>query len=135
LHYQYELLVDKHAGTKGVPSEFTPKSFFGQLKNILVVTLSASKPLKLSAPTTLILAVIHSCNVDAHDDLDIHYYKNLGRTEVVDMTAVQCVVGRVKVGGRWAILDRSGSMARAYYDPDEEDHNDGQQAQDGGEND
>jgi hypothetical protein len=61
--------------------------------------------------------------------------ENLGWTEAVDMTAVQCVVGQVKVSGQWAILDCSGSMAQAYYDPDEEDHDDGQQAQDRDEND
>jgi hypothetical protein len=72
------LLVDKHANTKGVPSEFVPKSFFGQLDNLLMVKLPANKPLKLFTPTTLILMVIHSCNVDAHNDLDIHYYKKFG---------------------------------------------------------
>jgi len=33
--------------------------------------------------------------------LDMHYYKKLGRTDVVDIRAVQCLVGRVRDRGWW----------------------------------
>jgi len=46
------------------------------------------------------------------------YYKEEGRLEVVDMTSVQCLVGRVKVGNKWAIIDRSTTLSQPFYDPD-----------------
>ncbi|KAG6822479.1 hypothetical protein H0H92_013719, partial [Tricholoma furcatifolium] len=92
--------------------EFEPRSFFGQLDTILVVPLPATTNLELAEPTTLILAAVHSCTILAHNDLDVHYYKQLGRTEVVDVSSIQCLVRRIKVGNMWAIIDHSGSMAR-----------------------
>ena len=56
-------------------------------------------------------------------DLDINFYTNLGRYEVVDITSIQCLVRRVKDRGQWAIIDRSGALARAIYIPAEDDDN------------
>jgi hypothetical protein len=44
----------------------------------------------------------------------MHYYRNQdGFTELVDITSVQCLVGRVFDRGWWTIIDRSGKLARA----------------------
>lgn len=52
--------------------------------------------------------------------LDINYYRQAsGQIQVIDLACVQCVVGRVLSRGRWAIIDRSGSMARAIFVDDE----------------
>jgi hypothetical protein len=40
----------------------------------------------------------------------IYSYKEFGAEEVVDMKTVQCVVGRVKNGGEWSIVDRSDNV-------------------------
>ena len=48
----------------------------------------------------------------------MHYFKTHGRTEVVDITTVQCLVGRVKDRGTWTIIDRSGNLARATFELD-----------------
>ena len=45
---------------------------------------------------------------------------------MVDITSVQALVGRVKVqvgGGGWAIIDRSGALARATYEEEAEADN------------
>ena len=56
----------------------------------------------------------------SHAVLDLHYYKKLGRTDVYDITVVQCVIGRVRLErGEFAIIDRSGSLARAIYVEDD----------------
>lgn len=69
---------------------------------------------------TLVLAEIHTCQVIAsHRNLDIHYYKNLGRREIVDADTIACVVGRVRDRDQWAIIDRSGALSRAVYVADE----------------
>lgn len=47
--------------------------------------------------------------------LDIHYYTRDGPIEVVDITTIQRLVGRIRDRDRWAIIDRSGSLSRALY--------------------
>jgi hypothetical protein len=61
--------------------------------------------LKLADPTTIILAVIQT--VKATLDNDIYYYTEFGVNEVVDLTTMQAVVGRILDRGKWAIIDRS----------------------------
>ncbi|KAK0477207.1 hypothetical protein EDD18DRAFT_1087747, partial [Armillaria luteobubalina] len=47
---------------------------------------------------------------------------SLGQLHVTDITAVQCLVGRVPCGeNKWAVIDRSGSLARAVYLGDNEE--------------
>lgn len=69
---------------------------------------------------TIFLAAIQTCTnpTRATNGLDLHYYTKMGRIEVVDMTCVQCLVGRVKdpvVNNGWIIIDRSGNQARAVF--------------------
>ena len=77
--------------------------FFGQLNHILVLELPPAPQLDLTEPTTLILALIQKVNVVLKDS--IYSYKEFGVEEVVDLKTVQCVVGRVKNRGEWAIID------------------------------
>ena len=37
-----------------------------------------------SNPEILIFGAILTCNIEEHNDMDMHYYKMHGRTEVVD---------------------------------------------------
>lgn len=55
--------------------------------------------------------------------LDIHSFsKERDSLEVVDITSVQCLVGRIKYQkDNWAIIDRSGKLARAMYREGEEE--------------
>lgn len=114
------MLVDIHAKNRRRAPEFVPKAFYGQLQNIFVVQLPASPELELDEPTTLILAGIQSCELDKQiSALKMPLYSKMGRYEVVDMSCVQCLVGRVYDGKRWAIIDRSGDLQRSFYVPDE----------------
>jgi hypothetical protein len=88
--------------------DFEEKTFFGQLKRILVLELPATPRLNLVEPTTLILALIQEVKVTLKDG--IFFYKDFGVEEVVDLKTVQCVVGRVKCRGEWAIIDRSDNV-------------------------
>jgi hypothetical protein len=73
--------------------------------------------------TTYILAAIRMCVVENTPaelkELDFHCYSKLGKLDVVDMMAVQCLVGRVPDGMGWVIIDRSGSLARATINDDD----------------
>jgi hypothetical protein len=105
---QYEMEVDKNARYPKRPIVLESRIFFGQLKHIFVIKLGASPILKLTEETTLILAVIRACaNPQMKGENGIRYYSREGHLEVVDMNCVQCLVGRVKDGNEWAIIDRS----------------------------
>ena len=95
-----------------------PETFYGQLQHIFVVKNPGATQLLVGEPEILILGAILTCDIEEKNDLDMHYYKNHGRTEVVDITTIQCLVGRVKDCGFWTIVDRSGNLARATFELD-----------------
>lgn len=103
---KYEAFVDKYARQRREP-EYEKKIYFGQLQNIFVIQLPAIIPLGLLKPETFFLAAIKTCDVEAFDSLGAQYYSKLRQLEVVDMSCIQCVVGRVKAGRLWALIDRS----------------------------
>lgn len=107
--------MDQNAAYRKRKPQFEIERFYGQLQNILVVKLPAARVLGLKVPTTLILAGIRCCPVVATNTLEMPFYTNPGRFEVVDITSVQCLVGRIQVGNLWAIIDRSGSLGGSYY--------------------
>ena len=110
-HYfiQYTQLVDRYARQKSRTPEFELQNFFGQLQRILVLELPSTPQLNLAMPTTIILALIK--NVKARLTDNIYYYKEPGVDEVVDLTMVQCVIGRIWDRDEWAIIDRSDNVA------------------------
>lgn len=72
--------------------------------------------------THLLLAAVRNCPVtQTHPTLDIQYYEGEGRLEIIDASTIQCLVGRVHDRGRWAIIDRSGALAREFYLEDGEE--------------
>ena len=73
-----------------------------------MLELLPAPQLDLTEPTTLILALIQEVNVTLRDG--IYSYKEFGVEEVVNLKTVQCVVGRVKDRGKWAIIDRSDNV-------------------------
>jgi hypothetical protein len=76
--------------------------------------MPATHDLHLDKAENVILASIKNCPIERQNDLDMHYYRNEdGYTEVVDIAAIQCLVGRVFDRGWWTIIDRSGKLARA----------------------
>jgi hypothetical protein len=117
---KYALLVDANARNKRLAERLKLVTFYGQLRHIFVLTMQPAAELELKEAETIILAAISECKITAHNDLDMHYYRDEGALQVVDISTVQCLVGRIKTtnGRDWAIIDRSGSLARPYYDPD-----------------
>ncbi|KIM37514.1 hypothetical protein M413DRAFT_30969 [Hebeloma cylindrosporum] len=110
---------------------YKPQTFYGQLQHIYVVKFSDScSDARVEPEKPVFLVVIRNCKLKADDTelakLDIHLYAHTGTLDVVDITSLQALVGRVKVqvgGGGWAIIDRSGSLARATYEEEAEADN------------
>jgi hypothetical protein len=114
------MLIDINATRRHQAPEFVLKTFYGQLQHLYLVRFEeANRVLGLDHPTTVIMAAIRNCKVDDKVEvpgLDLHFYSQMGAMNVVDVTALQCLVGRVPDGkDSWAIIDRSGSLARAMY--------------------
>jgi hypothetical protein len=105
---QYTQFVDRHVRHMRKSPDFEQQDFFGQLGRILVLELPSAPKLHLAEPTTVIVAVIREVKAKLMDG--IYYYEKYGLDEVVDLETIQCVVGRIKERGKWALIDRSDSV-------------------------
>ncbi|KAI0671051.1 hypothetical protein C8Q78DRAFT_973583 [Trametes maxima] len=118
---RYELLVDRHARSHRRAESYEMRTFYGQLQHILVIELDQTAASNVpgftaAGPFTFLLAVVQQCVIEEdNEDLDIHYYTRLGALEAVDISTIQCLVGRIRDRGRWAVIDRSGTLSRALY--------------------
>ena len=84
------------------------QNFFGQLNRILLLELPSSQRLNLDEPTIVIVALIREVKATLRNG--IYYYQNFGGDEVVDLSTLQCVVGRIRDRDEWAIIDRSNNV-------------------------
>ncbi|KAJ7136243.1 hypothetical protein C8R46DRAFT_1322470 [Mycena filopes] len=119
-HVRYEVLVDKNARSKKKAEDFELRTFYGQLTHIYRIHFPRPcLELQQQHPTTYILAAVRACVLTPDDrdlaGLDIHFYTRSGALDVVDITSLQALVGRVQIPGGWAIIDRSGALARAQW--------------------
>ena len=113
--------MDKNARYSKRPIILEPHVFFGQLQNVFVVVLEASSALQLGQNTTLILAAIRSCaDSKMKAENGFYYYSREGPLEVIDLNCVQCLVGRIRDGSGWAIVDRSDGSARPVFAEDDD---------------
>ncbi|KAJ7716634.1 hypothetical protein B0H16DRAFT_1469994 [Mycena metata] len=103
-YVRYEMLEDKHMRKRKREPEFELKTYYGQLTHIYRVHFPQKcKAMHIEDETTYILAAIRNY---------IHFYSRYGGLDVIDITSVQCLIGRVKdLSDDWAIIDRSGSLA------------------------
>ncbi len=91
-------------------SVFEARDFYGQVQHFIVVPLPIVQSIGLEKPTTLVLAIIRSCVIeDHHLALNTHYYSRTGSLDVVDLTTIKCLIGRIKepCRGQWATIDRT----------------------------
>ncbi|KIJ41382.1 hypothetical protein M422DRAFT_139184, partial [Sphaerobolus stellatus SS14] len=100
---QYDVLIDIYAHRRKRRPVFEKQTLYGQLQHILICPL----------PRTL--AVIRPTNSKADVQSGIHHYDDLSAIEVVDLAAIQGVVGRIFNRGRWVIIDRGGALAQAEF--------------------
>jgi hypothetical protein len=119
------MLVDKFANRKKTKPVYELKTFYGRLEHIYRVHFPDACPaMGTDGPTTFILAAVRTCDMEPEDrrlrGIDIHFYSGSGALDVIDITSVQALVGRVEdTSGAWAIVDRSGGLARALWAGDD----------------
>lgn len=102
---------------------------YGQLKYITRITLSADKKTKkkigLQEDCDVLLGIVELCQ-DASGDASNRpvWYSKMGNWIAVNISTIQCAVGRVKVGRRWGILDLNYGCASTTFIDDEGDAHD-----------
>ncbi|KAH9018362.1 hypothetical protein EDB83DRAFT_2570797 [Lactarius deliciosus] len=103
---RYMMLVDKFAHMRRRKPNFELQTFYDPHKPIIIAAIRNCK-IKAPGPADL-------------EGIDIHLYSTTGSLDLVDITSIQALVGRIEYtvdGGGWAIIDRSGGLARAEWDP------------------
>jgi hypothetical protein len=80
----------------------------------IVVNIPQSVDHEIEAQS-LVYAVIDEVKVLDHTNIYGRFYQDTGPIVVVDLNQVQCVIGRVLDRGKWAIVDRSTSVAQIYH--------------------
>ncbi|PBK65077.1 hypothetical protein ARMSODRAFT_989767 [Armillaria solidipes] len=112
---QYQMLVDKFANQRQHVEELELVMFYGHLEHIIYIHF----PPSTDADAHIILTVIHNVVVDESlqelHQLDIHFSSCKGKLDVIDITSVQCLIGRVFDGDCCALIDHSGSLAHAIH--------------------
>ena len=123
--------MDEYEAEPGRPAK--DKRFFGygQVKFYAHVTLRAHSSLRMATDITEVLAIVSLCRTDGEDAAKgpVWYEeKNMGSLRAFSARAIDCVVGRVKAGDRWGIVDRCWGLQNAIMDgmvdPDYESEDD-----------
>ncbi|KAG8809635.1 hypothetical protein FRC18_004456 [Serendipita sp. 400] len=111
-YVRYVLYVDIYARQRRREPAFEPRTYFGCLEEIYEVLLPAQPPFEAEVKV-LLLALIRPCDAMFNSQMNAYTYRNYKPLEVVDIQTIESVVGRVPYGNGWAIVDRSGELARA----------------------
>jgi hypothetical protein len=83
--------------------------------HIFLVTLPATEDLGFEQPEEVILAGIRTFNVVGHNKAKMPLIRGESTLDIVDIRCVQCLIGRVPIGGGIeAIIDRTGNIQKAY---------------------
>lgn len=95
-----------------MPKVLEEKTFYGQiLKFIELPEIVAEYPNNLLPRKPIILAAIATFKPVAQNRLKFPYLNGSATgVEVIDVSCIECVVGRVKDRNRWAIIERTKVM-------------------------
>jgi hypothetical protein len=113
--------VDANAQDANAPEDLVIQKFFGRLERVFSFSLPPTLRLPRDMSPHVVFLAIRTCEdlPSPAVSVDITYYRNLTSLDILDLTTAQCVIGRVEVAGRWAIIDRTGSLQRSWYNEDD----------------
>ncbi|KAF8594035.1 hypothetical protein BDV93DRAFT_581255, partial [Ceratobasidium sp. AG-I] len=121
---------DRNENYKNRPVEMVPAISYGRLDFILAITFTPDLCFAINEPALHILAQITEAK-DAEGDAstELISYTELGRTFVLDIIAIEQVVGRVETqgvrpAGEWVIIDCSDNISRTVFQPEEQEYED-----------
>ena len=108
---QYQLDVDKFAHQPCQASQFELQNFFGQVLRFIVVEMPESLDHGIEAQSLVYAAIVEIKVLDHGTNFCDLFYEATGPVVFIDLNQVQCVIGRILDRGKWAIVDRSTSVA------------------------
>lgn len=90
--------------------------FYGQLHCIIDVILPVSRALALTEPKRHLLALVEPSSTRGKDATrEVTTYEATTAPVIVDLRTIENVIGRVKRGNEWGIIDRGGDFARTVF--------------------
>ncbi|KAG8738887.1 hypothetical protein FRC10_006404 [Ceratobasidium sp. 414] len=116
---------DKNETRRNLPVELVPETGYGRLDFILAIMLPPNPRFNIDAPKVHILAhITEAKGTEGNATTKLVSYTQLGRSFVLDITAVENVVGRVetkggRLAGEWVIVDRSQGLCQTGFHPEE----------------
>jgi hypothetical protein len=112
---QYEIYVKNNRRGRNEPAE-TIQMFYGQLQYILECHLLRVPSLNLKKPQMFLLALVVPCKAYSKDATrEPTAYSTISTSIVIDLQAIGCIMGQVKRGKEWGIIDHSGKLARTVF--------------------
>ncbi|QRW02459.1 Transposase family Tnp2 protein [Ceratobasidium sp. AG-Ba] len=123
---RYTFRYDKNA-RNGRPAEMLDETGYGRLDFILAITLPANPRFNIESPQLHVLAHITQAEGAIGDaSTQLVSYTKMGRSFVLDITSVECAVGRVetrakKPNGEWVIVDRSEGLCQTAFHQEEQE--------------
>ncbi|KAF8592922.1 hypothetical protein BDV93DRAFT_567159 [Ceratobasidium sp. AG-I] len=107
---------DKYENQRNRPPKMVKATEYGRLECILVLHLEPNPTLGIAQRTTRILADLTPCACTEGDaTVNLVSYQRFQPRRILDIQAVENVVGRVSSRGRWYIIDRSVDGARTEF--------------------
>lgn len=99
---------------KDADEDLELKPFFGEVQRVFSIRMPRAPELGIEKEETVVLVEVQPCNMERGPGklrgLDIRLYPGMkDGTEIVDLTTVQCLVGRIRWDKMWAVFDRSGA--------------------------
>lgn len=100
-----------------------PTTFYGQLHYILQAVLPANPKFGIREEYQGLLALVSLTDAKGDATYDRVWYTKLKKPEFLHVGTIQCVIGRVRVGNRWGVIDTSLYCERTRFvdDSDDED--------------
>ncbi|KAI0669093.1 hypothetical protein C8Q78DRAFT_945394, partial [Trametes maxima] len=109
---RYEILA------KDISGNDVREVHYGELQGVLECYLAPEQReiWRESSGATLLLALIRPCKTNGEDAaITVTHYREVRADIVIDVRAIQAVIGRVKSRNRWGIIDRSNGLAHTVF--------------------
>ena len=111
--------MDEYEDEPGRPAKDKHIIGYGQVQFYAYITLKAHPTLRMDMDITDILTIVSLCRTNEEDMTKrLVWYddKNMGSLRAFSARAINCVVGRVKVGDRWGIVDHCWGLQEAILE-------------------
>jgi hypothetical protein len=108
---QFVLEVDCNARNRSAPVELVEQEFYGRVVQFYALPLASTCPYRIgtSAPETILLAAIETVNWEPETpSFPVRFYRGdrFNTTQIVDVSRIRSLVGRIKDRGLWALIER-----------------------------